>query len=131
MGGGSAKAGTPSLVGDFRAREEFLHQPMAMEVKKMKAEEVHIWWNMDQGKVTDVLVIDRHIIVPGYQYSDGACWVGWMDHPGFGPEAVFGNLVRLGFKNSSYAEKAIRQFALVDQCRWARNMLAPEKEEAN
>ena len=105
-----------------------LHQP---ESAMMRAEDVHIWWNMDHGRVTDVLVIDRHTVIPGYQCSDGACWVGWMDHPGFGPEEVFGKLVRLGFKNASYVEQAIRQFARVDQCQWARNMLQPEEEETN
>lgn len=89
----------------------------------MPAENVHIWWNTSGGRVTEVLVTTSWELQKGHQFNDGACWTGWMDSPGFGPEAVFGKLVMIGFLTPDHARNAIRQFAGIDRCPWARNML--------
>ena len=86
------------------------------------AEKVHIWWNISEGRVTDLLVTESTDDVPGFQFNDGACWKGWMDSPSFGPEAVFGKLVTIGFLTPEHARNAIRQFASIDSCQWTRNM---------
>lgn len=89
----------------------------------MPARQVHIWWNISADRVTEVLVTTSWEIQKGFQFNDGSCWVGWMDSPEFGPEAVFGKLVIIGFLTPAHAREAIRQFARIDRCRWARNML--------
>jgi hypothetical protein len=53
----------------------------------------------------------------------GNCDVEWLQDPLYTPEAVFGQMVAIGFASSAEAIHAIRQFAKIDACAWARSML--------
>lgn len=54
----------------------------------------------------------------------GDCDVGWLVDPQYTPEAVFGELLESGFASRAEMLNALRQFAWIDTCSWARLMLA-------
>lgn len=64
-----------------------------------------------------------------YECNDGNCWRGWATAEGHGPEVVFRGLLVDGFKSPRRLIEAIRQFAKIRQCQWARDMLKPHVSE--
>jgi hypothetical protein len=54
----------------------------------------------------------------------GNCDVDWLKVPEYTPEAVFGELVEMGFHAKAELVNALRQFGKIDACRpWAAAML--------
>jgi hypothetical protein len=66
----------------------------------------------------------REYFSPRWTCVVGNCDAGWLRHPEFTPEAVFGELIEIGFHSPSDLTNALRQFAKIDACRWALPMLA-------
>ncbi len=86
------------------------------------------------SRVTDLVVVeitarnkdtDWWAYSERYDCSDGNCWSGWATADGHGPEVVFRGLLVTGFKSPDHLIDAIREFAKIRQCRWAREMLKP------
>jgi hypothetical protein len=44
---------------------------------------------------------------------------------GHGPEVVFRTILLYGFKSPQHLIGAVREFAKIQQCQWARDMLKP------
>ena len=47
----------------------------------------------------------------------------WLRDPDYTPEAVFGELIGIGFHASADLINALRQFAKINSCHWALPML--------
>jgi hypothetical protein len=78
----------------------------------------------ERNKDTDWWTLDKR-----YECNDGNCWRGWATDEGHGPEVVFRGLLVDGFKSPQHLIDAIRQFAKIRQCQWARDMLKPHVAE--
>ena len=97
-------------------------------------EAVILWRHSDDRhrRVVDVLVTrlgDGAVRDRSWRCSWGAVYTDWLS-PGdwtMNPEWVFGELllVQYGFRDGEVAEKAIRMFARIRECDWARRMVAP------
>jgi hypothetical protein len=48
---------------------------------------------------------------------------------GDGPEPIFKKLLMFGFQTPDHALNAIQQFAKIEQCQWARDMLVVSPNE--
>jgi hypothetical protein len=86
------------------------------------------------SRVTDLVVVeiagpsklaDWWHYAERYDCDDGNCWRGWATHAGHGPEVVFRELLVTGFKSPEHLINAVREFARIRQCQWARDMLKP------
>lgn len=91
----------------------------------IKAREANISWRYSHtGRVYDVRVRDRFVPCEERVCSSGAFWTGWKHSRGVTPEAVFGEMLfRYGFTTPEEARIALLQFAKIDNCKWARDML--------
>ena len=85
------------------------------------------------NRVTDVWVsttdqpeedYTREYFSPRWTCVVGNCDVDWLRHPEYTPEAVFGEMIEIGFHSSADPINALRQFAKIDSCDWAERMLA-------
>lgn len=54
----------------------------------------------------------------------GNSCVDWMQPDGLTPSFVFGYFLRCGFADKSIFHMALREFAQIQECEWAREMLA-------
>ena len=105
------------------------------EAKLIPAARVLICWayNDDHTGMIDVLVTefpnDAEYLAPHWYGTSGACYRDWLK-PGthtMTPENVFGEMAAFsGFANKAVAEKAIVMFARIQECIWARKMLAAD-----
>ena len=93
-----------------------------------------IFWSADPAsrKVRDVWVSTTDQPYEAYSaeyfslrwtFVVGNCNVDWLRNPLCTPEAVFGQMAAIGFASPAEAINAIRQFAKIDACGWARAML--------
>jgi hypothetical protein len=105
---------------------------------------VDIVWNVnDEGRIEDV----EAVFVPPYDentpegavlwvryhdwrfrhwsYGMGACCEGWLEPDNLAPGVIFGGLLREGFASYEEMRNAVREFAWIEECEWAREMLAP------
>jgi hypothetical protein len=106
----------------------------------MKVERVMIAWDEDDdGRVTKVLVtddFDRWLRENGtFDCSGGACYSDWCvtvkershntEFPDqvFDPFGTFAGMLASGFATRKVMWEAVRQFAMIDRCDWARRML--------
>ena len=98
------------------------------------ASHVLICWKQEIGRgVVDVLVTpfpdDRQYFHDYWDGTSGACHSDWLE-PGkltMTPENVFGELAAsIGFASKEAAEKAIVMFSRIEECGWARAMLASD-----
>ena len=117
---GGRLRGRPPVDDDFGHGENLI--PVAA---------VRIFWShgFQPCRVRDVYVsrtdIDPHLVEAEY-FSDrwecvvGNCDADWLRSSKFTPEAVFGELLVTGFASNEEAVNAIRQFAQIDVCAWAR-----------
>jgi hypothetical protein len=96
-----------------------------MTATLIKARDANIYWQYSHiGRVYDVRVRDRFDTSEGRVCSSGAFWAGWKHARGLSPETLFGAmLTRYGFTTMEEARIALLQFAKIDNCQWARNML--------
>jgi hypothetical protein len=103
------------------------------------AKKARIAWDHGvDGRITKVLVTangkewrraDR------FSGAGGACFAGWMKPiskrtvPDFGPDqfhdpaGTFGTMLAAGFATKRALREALKQFAKIDACGWARRML--------
>jgi hypothetical protein len=65
----------------------------------------------------------REYFSPRWTCVVGNCDAEWLSHPEFTPEAVFGELIEIGFHSSADLINALRQFAKINTCKWALPML--------
>jgi len=105
------------------------------------ARHVEIVWNWDANyKVKDVEVV--FIVRDGTIEETGNFWrrvdiysekwdrdignsySGWLQEPALTPEGAFGALLGEGFSNETELRRALEEFAHIQECRWARKMLA-------
>lgn len=91
----------------------------------IKAKDANIYWRYShKGQVYDVRVRDRFSQCEKRFTTSGACDVGWRHRKASCPEALFGEMLfRYGFTTREEARMALLQFAKIDNCRWAREML--------
>ena len=91
----------------------------------IKARDANIYWQRSHiGRVYDVRVRDRFDPCEKRVCSSGVCWTGWKHARNTSPEALFGEmLIRYGFTTMEETRIALLQFAKIDNCQWARNML--------
>lgn len=93
-----------------------------------------IFWSADPAnqKICDVWVSTTNQAREAYTaeyfslrwtFVVGNCNVDWLHNPLCTPEAAFGQMAAIGFASSAEAINAIRQFAKIDACSWARTML--------
>ena len=72
---------------------------------------------------------DRQYFHDYWDGTSGACYSDWLE-PGkltMTPENVFGELAAsIGFATKEAAEKAIVMFSRIEECGWARAMLASD-----
>ena len=96
-----------------------------MTANLIKARDANIYWQYSHiGRVYDVRVRDRFDPCEERVCSSGAYWTGWKHARGTNPETIFGEmLIRYGFTTLEEARIALLQFAKIDNCQWARNML--------
>lgn len=96
-----------------------------MTTNLIKARDATIYWRCSHtGRVYDVRVRDRFNPCEASVCSSGAFWTGWKHAKGISPETLFGEmLVNYGFTTPEEARIALLQFARIDNCQWARNML--------
>jgi hypothetical protein len=101
---------------------------------RIRARSARIFWSAhpQTNRVTDVWVSTtdqpgeesaREYFSPRWTCVVGNCDVDWLRHPEFTPEAVFGELIGIGFHSSADLINALRQFAKIDSCHWALPML--------
>jgi len=101
---------------------------------RIKASSARISWSLhpQTNRVIDVWVsttdqpvelFTREYYSPRWGFVVGNCDVDWLHHPEFMPEAVFGQLIKIGFHSSAELVNALRQFDKVDTCKWAAAML--------
>ncbi len=91
----------------------------------IKASDANICWRCSHtGRVYDVRVRDRYAPTEERSCSSGVAWSLWGRRKGASPEVVFGELLfGRGFTTTEEARIALLQFAKIDSCAWARNML--------
>ncbi|MDD3287672.1 MAG: hypothetical protein PHX43_01520 [Alphaproteobacteria bacterium] len=96
-----------------------------MTANLIKARDANIYWRYSHtNRVYDVRVRDRFDLCEERVTSSGAYWTGWKHARGTNPETLFGEmLIRYGFTTMEEARIALLQFAKIDNCQWARNML--------
>jgi hypothetical protein len=102
------------------------------------AADVDIFWNVDDdSKVHDVEVVlaPRSALSNRLLQQKFAAWnsqwisdlgvscSGWLQPGDLNPAKVFGQLLRRGFKSQDEFFSALREFAHIDQCDWARDIL--------
>jgi hypothetical protein len=104
------------------------------------ARHVDIFWNWDnehKAKDVEVVFIPRDVDLPKNEYYGrqfdhyvmqwdfdlGNSCSDWLQDPLFTPEGVFGVLLRDGFSNETELQRALEEFARIEECEWARNML--------
>ena len=116
--------------GGPRARAE------SKEVKTMiRATTARIFWsfNPETQRIRDVYVSSTE--VPREQYTRdyysprwtcvvGNCDADWLTHPEYTPEAVFGEMIMIGFETREELINALGQLSTIDTCVWARLMSA-------
>lgn len=59
-----------------------------------------------------------------WQFVRGNCEVDWLTTKFDTPEAIYGYMADCGFSSTSEHIRAIREFARIEECDWARKMLA-------
>ena len=102
---------------------------------RIRARSARIFWSdhRQTNRVTDVWVsttdqpekdFTREYFSPRWTCVVGNCDVDWLRHPEYTPEAVFGEMIEIGFHSSADLINALRQFAKIDSCDWAERMLA-------
>jgi len=57
---------------------------------------------------------------------------GWMEPNGTSPAEAFGVLLSCGFRDTLELQTALREFSMIEECDWAREMLKgfPVEEDA-
>ena len=106
------------------------------------AKYVDVFWNReDDGRVKDVEVV----FIPRREVGDddkansfwreyatyndrwesdlGNSCSDWLQPGGQTPEGIFGYLLGSGFSSPKELERALEEFAHIDECAWAREML--------
>ena len=122
--GASARRKSRSRTGRVRQRAE----------GRIPVGSARIFWTShpQTGRVTDVRVsssdqaagqVAREYLSPHWSCAVGDCDAGWLAHPAFTPEAVFGEMIETGFHTPADLAEALRQFARIDTCSWALPML--------
>jgi hypothetical protein len=112
------------------------------------ARHVDIFWNRaDDFSVCDVAVIlaplDKRRRDPDawarykiwhkkWAASLGNSCDGWMEPEGTSPAEAFGVLLSCGFRDVLEMQTALREFSMIEECDWAREMLKgfPVEEDA-
>ena len=96
-----------------------------MTANLIKSRDATIYWQCSHtGRVYDVRVRNRFDPGEARICSSGAYWTGWKHAKGISPEMLFGEmLARYGFTTMEEARIALLQFAKIDNCQWARDML--------
>jgi hypothetical protein len=91
----------------------------------IKARDANIYWRTSHtNRVYDVRVRDRYDLCESRVTSSGSFWTGWKHARTTSPEALFGEMLfRFGFTTLEEARIALLQFAKIDNCQWARDML--------
>ena len=100
----------------------------------IRAKSARIFWSAhpDTNRVADVWVsttdlpkeeFTREYVSPRWTCVVGNCDHEWLDHADYTPEAVFGEMIEIGFHSSADLINALRQFDKIDTCRWALPML--------
>jgi hypothetical protein len=102
------------------------------------AKHVDIFWNRDDDqRITDVEVVfipraalrDEELQAEYAQYNKrwtsdlGNSTEHWLEEHGYTPEDIFGHLLRHGFRSEKVTQVALREFAHIEECEWARLML--------
>ena len=101
----------------------------------IKVAAARIFWSThpDTDRVIDVWVssaeltqeeLTREYFSPRWSSVVGNCDCEWLEELDYTPEAVFGELIEIGFHSSSALSNALRQFAKIDVCVWALPMLS-------
>jgi hypothetical protein len=52
-----------------------------------------------------------------------------MQDGGYTPETIFGMLLAFGFETEVELENALKEFACIEECNWARLMLQGFREQ--
>lgn len=113
------------------------------------AKHVEICWKADErGKVSEVRVVfvpREHLmddapyarvnarIGPCLQCFGNSMSEAWLTPGGMTPEWVFGSILRLGLADKAALQSAVSEFAKIEECAWAREMLtgfeAPDEHD--
>src|ERR1700752_1901660 len=93
-----------------------------------------VLWNENEDfQITEICIVyysDAQLqnqLAGRYQNSNGADTTGWLSnaHPIANPAGLFGYLAfRCGFHSKAVATECLREFAQIEGCAWAREMLA-------
>lgn len=99
---------------------------------------IDVFWNVDdQRRVKDtaVVFVPRHALhLPEMQKAFAAFnaeWRSdlgnscedWLTEGGLTPSSVFGTLLAQGFVFQDELDRALREFAMIRECDWARDMI--------
>lgn len=97
-----------------------------------------VWGEDDKMRITEVRVV-RHVgdtdhdargaaallDAEAFPHSFGRVEFGWMDgDPRMTPDGVFAGMLVDGFASTKHFIRALREFATVQECDWARRFLA-------
>ena len=104
------------------------------------AKDVSIYWNQnDDGKVKGVEVVFRPKQLVPTPVDDAEfvvmyreCvrqWDANLDLSERSPENVFGWLVKKGFANNAELKRALEEFAHIEKCRWAMEIVKGFRDE--
>jgi hypothetical protein len=92
-----------------------------------------LWCENEEGKVSDICVVDyrdtelQEQMAKEYTSSNGADTAGWLSevNPIANPAGLFAYLAfRCSFETAAVAMECVREFASIENCEWARKMLA-------
>jgi hypothetical protein len=102
---------------------------------------VDIFWNWDDNfkvKEVEAVFFPRdvgieesrgfwyrvNVYMNKWNFDIGNSSEAWLQAPALTPEGVFGALLREGFSNETELQRALKEFAHIEECEWARNILA-------
>lgn len=85
-----------------------------------------VWDTDDRSRVTQVEVRSGPLSQDDFENSAGAIGLGWMEgDPRLRPAGIFAwMLADGGFDGRDGLASALRAFGQVEECQWARDMLA-------
>ena len=102
------------------------------------ATHVDIFWNItDEWTIKDaeVVFVPREALTDQNRQAEyakyvrqwdenlGNCTEQWLKEDGYTPERIFGRFIDYGFASDTEIHRALKEFAHIEECEWARLML--------
>jgi hypothetical protein len=115
------------------------HSHLLAEDGKYPAEHVDIFWNTELSNVGNLIKNVEVVFAPRprsredandfseyykrWRYDLGNSCSDWLKEGGLTPAEIFGFMLWSGFLNRDEMVSALREFAHIVECDWARSML--------